>query len=105
MGILERRTALEAEPADREQAWQWLRAHWDTLLPRMREDEKVALFEIAGVWCDAAHRAEAAAFLGPRAAQVEGGPRALANALEKIDVCVAEQALNRDAIRAFLARR
>ena len=97
-------TAL-ARRATRAQAWSILRERWSDLAPRLRADEGTWLVQAAaGVACDPRRRAEAAAFLGPRAEAFEGAPRALASALERADACIASRKANEAAISRFLAR-
>ena len=62
-----------------------------------------ALIGVAGSFCDEAGRAEAEAFFGPRAAKYTGGPRTLAQALERIHQCDARVQANSADVAAFLA--
>lgn len=89
----------------REQAWTFLREHWDALTSRMREDEVMWLFGgVPGSFCDAGHRREMEEFLAPRARAHPGAPHALSDALEGVKTCSAALARNRAGIAAFLAR-
>ena len=92
---------IETRPA----AWSWLKAHFNDLMSRMREDEQMQVFELPGsLFCDDASREDVAAFMGERAKAVPGAPRQLDNTLDQIRVCVAGQKLNAAEITKFLSR-
>ena len=88
----------------RDVAYEWVKAHYDAVFPRLREDEQSRLMAIPGSYCDPVHRADAEAFFGPRAEKVDGGPRTLRRSLERVDLCVAALARNRAGVEAFLKR-
>jgi hypothetical protein len=88
----------------RDVAYEWVKAHYDAVFPRLREDEQSRLMAIPGNYCDAQHRADAEAFFGPRAEKIDGGPRTLRRSLERVDLCVAALARNRAGVEAFLKR-
>jgi hypothetical protein len=91
--------------ATRAQAWATVQERWADLAPRLRADEGTWLVQqAASSACDPRRRAEAAAFLGPRAEAFEGAPRALASALERADACIASRKLHEASISRFLAR-
>ncbi|WP_095987534.1 M1 family metallopeptidase [Cystobacter fuscus] len=94
-------TALN-DADSRAQAWAFYRENFDSLAERMRSDELGNLIEEVGVLCDPAQRAEAETLLGPRVKRIEGGPRALARALESISLCVDSEARNAPSVREFL---
>jgi cytosol alanyl aminopeptidase len=56
---------------------------------------------VAEVFCDDAHAADAASFLGEKAKSVEGAPRALAKTLEDVHLCVVKRTADEADIRAF----
>jgi ERAP1-like protein len=88
----------------RDLSYEWVKAHYDALFPRLRDDEQSWLMSIPANYCDTPHRNDAEAFFGPRAEKVDGGPRALRRALEEVDLCVAALARNRAGVEAFLKR-
>ncbi len=89
----------------RDLSWRFLQAGWDRLAPRLRSDEGGWLVEAAaGVACDPRRRAEAAAFLAPRAEPFDGAPARLRAALDRADACAAARARNGPAVTRFLAR-
>ena len=95
------RTALVL-PETQSLAWGFYREQFDTLTKRLRSDELGGLISQVGNLCDAAQLTEAEAFLTPRVKQVEGGPRALARALESIRLCIESEKLHQQSVRDFL---
>jgi aminopeptidase N len=84
-------------------AWRFVQDNFDRLAARARSDE--AAWLVGGIvsgFCDAERRREAAAFFEPRVARIDGASLALANALETVDACVAEEARNASAVAEFL---
>ena len=64
-----------------------------------------ALINVSTAFCDEAGRAEAEAFFGPRASKYTGGPRTLAQTLERIHQCAARVQANSADVAAFLAKQ
>nr|WP_253899515.1 ERAP1-like C-terminal domain-containing protein [Corallococcus carmarthensis] len=95
------RTALVL-PETQSLAWGFYREQFDTLTQRLRSDELGGLINQVGNLCDAAQLTEAEAFLTPRVKQVEGGPRALARAMESIRLCIESEKLHQQSVRDFL---
>jgi alanyl aminopeptidase len=56
----------------------------------------------ATAFCDEQHRDEAAAFFKDRAAKAVGGPRMLAQALERVSLCIARRQAQEPEVAAFL---
>jgi alanyl aminopeptidase len=92
------------DPATREQAWTFVKAHFDELAAKLRDDEKSWSLGVARSFCDAEHRADAEAFFKERAAKINGGPQALARTLESMDECIAQRARNAPEIATFLKK-
>lgn len=88
----------------RDLTYAWLKKSFDKLLERASNFEKPYLFGMARVYCDAAHRADAEAFFGPRAKGVDGAARILAGSLEAITVCEAAQQAALPSLSAFLKK-
>ena len=88
----------------REMAYGWVKAHYDALVPRMRDDEKSWLMAIPSTFCDEAHRSDAKAFFGPRAEKIGGGPRELEKSLERCGLCIDAQRRNRAGVEVFLKK-
>jgi hypothetical protein len=86
-------------------AWAFVREHFDRLSARSRSDE--AGWLIGGTvsrFCTEERRRGAAAFFEPRVARIDGAGLALANALETVDACIAEDKRNAAAVAEFLGR-
>ncbi|QSQ23529.1 M1 family metallopeptidase [Pyxidicoccus parkwayensis] len=92
-----------SEPPTRVGAFGFLREHFEPLRQRLPRDVSMWLLASGGFFCDAEHRQQAADFLGPRAEQLEGGERALAQALERVDLCIAQRKALRPGLERFLA--
>ena len=94
--------AAMANDATRRLAFDFMQQNYAALeaaLPR----EFTARFPLwASDFCTAAARNDMAAFFAPRMAKVEGGPRNLAQALERVDLCLAFKAAQQASIMAFL---
>jgi aminopeptidase N len=91
------------EPEQRDRTWKFLEQHWDAITGRMRDDEAMWLFgSVPSAFCDAKHRREVAAFLGPRAKARVGAPHAVAEALDRARTCERSVARNRRAVSTFL---
>ncbi len=89
----------------RDAAWSFAREHFDAIAARLTGSEASGLLaSLVSSTCDEARREEAAAFFGPRAARIDGGALALANALERADACVAERRRDAAAVESFLLR-
>jgi alanyl aminopeptidase len=94
--------AAMANDATRRVAFDFMQQNYSALeaaLPR----EFTARFPLwSGEFCTAPARREMAAFFAPRMAKVEGGPRNLAQALERVDLCLAFKEAQQASINAFL---
>jgi hypothetical protein len=93
--------ALETRPL----AWDFYRRNFDKLAGKLRSDELGWMIEMVGGLCDETQRAEAEALLTPFAERIEGGPRALARALESIRLCIESDRLHQPGVREFLRTR
>lgn len=88
----------------RDVAYAFVKKSFDALLARASTFERQFLFALPDAYCDAEHRADAAAFFGPRAKSVDGAERVLANALESIQLCEAGQKAALPGLEAFLKK-
>jgi aminopeptidase N len=91
-------------PESRAEATELLVTHFDELAARMRDDEITWLFRIVGLACDHDEVARLRAALEARAAKYDGGPFALAQALDAATTCAARKERYAPAIKAFLAK-
>jgi cytosol alanyl aminopeptidase len=64
----------------------------------------VQLAGIGGSFCDPEHRADLEAFFKDRAATAPGGPRILAQTLERMDLCIAMRAAHQSSVTTFLKK-
>ena len=91
-----------AEPSTRAGAFRFLREQFEPLLQRLPRDTAAWLLATAGYFCDAEQRQQVADFLGPHARRIEGGERALAQSLERVDLCIAQREALRPGLERFL---
>jgi hypothetical protein len=68
-------------------AERWVRARWPELRKKLPGSLSSGLVRAAGAVCTRAEVAEGAAFYGPRAAEIEGAERALAESVEAASLC------------------
>lgn len=85
--------------------WEWTKANVDKLFSFLPEGMREAVFWIPGDLCDEKQRADVESFLKDRTAQITGSPRALAQTLESISLCVARRDANKESLRAFLKKQ
>jgi aminopeptidase N len=88
----------------RELAYAFVKEHLDELLARMPRDSGAGFLWIGASFCDEAHRNDAEAFFRDRAPTWLGGPRAMAQMLERADLCVAKRKVYEPSVAAFLAK-
>jgi alanyl aminopeptidase len=95
-----------AYPETRELPFQFVKQNIDKLLevvPREIGQDYAAFFPFVGAaFCDASHRADVQAFFQDRIKSYTGGPRNLAQALEQLDLCIAERKSLGPELNAFL---
>jgi cytosol alanyl aminopeptidase len=87
---------------------EFVKQHLDPLLKRIPrevgEDYAAALPTVGGGFCDAKRRDEVDLFFRDRVKDYVGGPRALAQTLEGIDLCIAARKTLTPELTAFLNR-
>lgn len=88
----------------REQAFAYVKAHWDEIVARLPEAMRGYLPYLGASFCDDAHRSEVESFFTPRVKGFEGAPRNLAQALEGIKVCTAVRTAQAAGLKEFLDR-
>ena len=98
------RDGLLRAPDTRDAAWAWLTAHFDALMPLL-SDRHGGQLPYAIRMCSRREIDQVRAFLAPRVEQLTGGPRNLAQALERAEQCVARVAAQRDSVIAYLGAR
>ncbi len=79
------------QPTTREYAWEWLQNNLDSVVERIPIWRKGRVSQYAGYLCNEDGRLEVEAFFSNKIEDLQGGPRALANTLETIQLCVARK--------------
>jgi aminopeptidase N/puromycin-sensitive aminopeptidase len=92
--LLERRETQE-------QAWKFVREHWDRIARRATENSGAHIVEAAGSFCSVEKRDEVASFFAEH--KVESADRTLAKALERIGDCTRLRAAQEPDLRQWLA--
>ncbi|MEM1418320.1 MAG: M1 family metallopeptidase [Myxococcota bacterium] len=89
-------------PRLRDAAWAWLQANVDAVVDRLPPGAAGGLPLLMDEACDEATAAEVEAFFRPRVGALPGAPRNLAATTERIRLCAAEAAAQRDKVHAWL---
>ena len=81
-----------SQPDMRDTAWAWVEEHYDAILTRLpKHHGGVQLISTGRAYCDEVHARDVEAFFTPKVESIEGGPRALAQALEDVRLCAARR--------------
>jgi alanyl aminopeptidase len=88
----------------RELAFEFVKHNLSALLARLPDYYGAGFIDLSDSFCDEAHRADAEAFFKDKAPTYLGGPRALAQTLEKVDLCIARKHAREASAAAFLAK-
>ncbi|MFL5372838.1 MAG: M1 family metallopeptidase, partial [Myxococcales bacterium] len=96
---------VQKHSESRQAAWEALRSEIDQLLSEVPESHAQRLLALAGEFCDEQHLAEARDFFGPRAANMPGGARQLAEALDKVRQCIAFRDAQAGSAADFFGRK
>ena len=95
-------------PETRNLPFEFVRKNIDRLaahVPREVGEDFAANFPFAGgAFCDATHRDEVKSFFEERVKKYTGGPRTLAQVLERIDVCIGQREALEPGLAQFLAK-
>ena len=91
-------------PETRDATWAWLQQNLDGIFTRMPEPSWGQITFVGSAFCDSAKRAEIETFFAERISNMTGGPRNLAKALERIDLCVAKVERHRADMDAWLGQ-
>ena len=98
----------QGEEATRKMPLEFLKSHWDAVVARMPTgggfDFGTVLPQVGAGYCDVPSRDELRSFLAPRIGKFVGGPRALDQAIETIDLCIASRTAQEPGVAAFLAK-
>jgi hypothetical protein len=91
--------------ASRPTVVRWVKDRWDKLRAKLPHGLGVPLVSVAGRVCTQAERDEAKAFFTPRAKDIEGAVRPLAEALESSSLCAELRARGGPAVAKALSKR
>lgn len=88
----------------REAAWAWVTSNYEALKGRL--ENGAGRLPMTGMsFCSTERAAEVEAFFGERVADLPGGPRNLANTLERIRLCAARVDAQQESARTYFQRR
>ena len=90
-----------AAPETRDLAYQFIKENFDRWLARLPRDFGGHMPNLVEGYCDETHRADMGAFFKDRSTAFAGGPRRLANALERVDLCIAAKRVQQPSVEAF----
>ncbi len=95
-------------PETRDLPFEFMRKNIDSLaahVPREVGEDFAANFPVAGeAFCDAKRRDEVKNFFEERVKKYTGGPRTLAQVIERIDVCIGQRQALEPGLKQFLAK-
>jgi aminopeptidase N len=89
----------------RDTAWSWFANNFDAIANKLPGFAQAAMVGLPGSFCDAAHRRAVEATLGPAVERTGLGTLELERTLERIDLCIAQDAALGKDVRAALAGR
>lgn len=98
--------AGQSEEATRTLGFEFMQAHFDEIAKKRPTgggfDAGARFPSVGASFCEASQRNQLAAFFEPRVSQFTGAPRALAQVLEQIDVCIAAKKVQQPGLESFL---
>ncbi|MCC6914511.1 MAG: ERAP1-like C-terminal domain-containing protein, partial [Rhodospirillaceae bacterium] len=80
---------MMSEPANRAAAWTWFKDNFEAVKQRTPPNNREALVGVGSYFCTASEAADYEAFMAPKAEDMRGAPRSLAQTLERIEACAA----------------
>lgn len=92
------------EASTRQLAWDFLKAHFDDLVKRMSAEQMAYTPYIGVSFCDEAHQKDMEAFFKDRSPKLPGGPRILAQAIERNELCRAYVAAQQPSVESWLKK-
>lgn len=92
------------EPETRDVVARFIVDRWDVLAEKLPRDALAYLIDVSAAFCDQSHLDQLERFFGPRAAAILGGPQALAQSRERIQLCMAARDLQQPSVEAFLKK-
>jgi hypothetical protein len=93
-----------SDPRTRNTAFEFVKRHFDEISKKLPEPYRPYMAYTAVALCDSSRKAELEAFLKPRIEPLDGGPRALKQALEQMTLCSAARKAQTPGVIAFLSK-
>ncbi|HEY5924196.1 MAG TPA: M1 family aminopeptidase [Kofleriaceae bacterium] len=93
-----------ADPRTRATAFEFVKRNFDKIMNKLPEPYRPYMAFTVVPLCDASRKAELEAFLKPRIDPLDGGPRALTQALEQLTICSAARKAQTPGVIAFLTK-
>ncbi|MGE5184750.1 MAG: ERAP1-like C-terminal domain-containing protein, partial [Acidobacteriota bacterium] len=90
------------DPRTRLLSYSFQKQHFDEIMAKLPPLYRPFMAYFAVALCDDAKKPEVEAFLTPKMAKLDGGPHALAQALESMSLCSAAKQAQRAGVEAFL---
>ena len=88
----------------RDLVFEFTRQNWDALIAKLPTDTGAFMPYLAAGYCDEQHRQDVKTFFDGRSTKYTGGPRNLAQVLERIDLCVAYKKAQQPSVNEFLQK-
>ena len=95
---------LTGEQSTRQLAWDFLKSNFDSMLKRLSAEQMSYTPYIGVSFCDEAHEKDMQAFFKDRSPKLPGGPRVLAQATERSQLCRANVAAQLPGVTALLKK-
>ena len=94
-----------SDPRTRLIAYAFLKQHFDEISAKLPPAYRAYMAYFALPLCDDAYKPELESFLTPRIEKLDGGPRALAQAMEALSLCSVGRKAQAPAVEAFLSKQ
>jgi alanyl aminopeptidase len=94
-----------SDPRTRLVAYAFVKEHFDEISAKLPPAYRPYMAYFALPLCDDKYKPELEAFLTPRIEKLDGGPLALAHAMEELSLCSASRKAQAPAVEAFLAKQ
>lgn len=94
--------AMFEDADNRGPMWTWMRGSLQPLMNKMTASGRTNLIRVTGDFCDAVYRVSVEETFKPRIGEMPGSPRALANALERMNRCLSLKVTKGDEVAQAL---
>ncbi|AKJ07046.1 alanyl aminopeptidase [Archangium gephyra] len=96
---------MMSEESTRELFYTYITDHFDALMARMPHELGGRMPALGASFCDATHRQGLETFFKERATRYPAGPEILGQALERVDLCIAQREALQPGLVRFLSRQ